>query len=114
MAGLFGNFIDVKNFRAEENRGAELVTKKEQALTRIPHLPFDREFQQLSGDGVYLRIWSPRVKAKLDVKAPIAVAIQKIPVYSPPARPARVKLFLTSHWPSRKVPTNEFMRCRWI
>ncbi len=88
VAGLFGNFIDVKNFRAEET-GAELVTKREQALTRIPHLPFDREFQQLSGDGVYLRIWSPRV-AKLDVKAPIAVAIQKIPVYSTSPGPRQI------------------------
>ena len=40
VAGQFDDFSDLRNFRAEEN-GAELVTKNEQALTRIAHEPFD-------------------------------------------------------------------------
>jgi hypothetical protein len=80
VAGQFDNFPGVRNFRAQET-GAEWVTKKEQALTRIERLPFDRECQQLPGDGVYLRIWSPQL-AKLDVQTPIAAAIEKVPAYS--------------------------------
>jgi len=65
----------VKNFRAEEN-GAELVTKSEQARTRILRVPFDRDFNRLRDDEVYLRIWSP-VFFKLDRATPVEVTIKK-------------------------------------
>jgi hypothetical protein len=80
VAGQFENFPDVKNFRAEEN-GAELVTKKEQALTRIARVPFDRDFSLLPDDDVFLRMWSPQF-ARLDSKTPVEVAIEKIPRFS--------------------------------
>jgi hypothetical protein len=83
VAGQFENFPNVKDFRAQEN-GAEWVTKKEQAQTRIARVPFDRDFTFLPGDGVYLRIWSPEF-AGLDGKATVEVAIEKIsslPIFS--------------------------------
>lgn len=90
VAGQFKNFPGVKDYRAEE-AGAELVTKKEQAFTRIHRDPFDRESQQLLGDGVYLRIWSPLL-AELDGKTPIAVAIGKVPRYSTSPNPQQFVL----------------------
>lgn len=60
VAGQFDNFAGVKNFRAEED-GAEFVTRKEQSLTRIAHVPFDREFNQLPDADVFLRVWSPQL-----------------------------------------------------
>jgi len=79
VAAQFGDFADVKDFRAMES-GAELVTKKEQSLARIPHVPFDRQYQQLSDDGLYLRIWSPEL-ASLDANAPIEAEIIKVRSY---------------------------------
>jgi hypothetical protein len=80
VAGLFDDFLGLKNFRAEEN-GAEWVTRNEQALTRIARVPFDRDFSLLPGDDVFLRIWSPQF-ARLDSTAPVAVAIEKVPHFS--------------------------------
>jgi hypothetical protein len=80
VAGQFDDFSGVKNFRAEEN-GAEWVTQKEQSLTRIAHVPFDRDFNLLPGDDIFLRIWSPQF-AQFDSTTPIEVAIEKIPRYS--------------------------------
>ncbi len=76
VAGLFDDFSDVRNFRAEEN-GAELVTKTEQALTRIAREPFDSDYQVLSSNEVYLRVWSPQL-AHLDLNAPVNVTIEKV------------------------------------
>ena len=90
VAGQFENFSDVRDYRAEE-AGAELVTKPEQALTRIRRDPVDRDFQQLPGEGIYLRIWSPQLAA-LDSQAPLAVAIEKLPRYSTSPRPRRLTL----------------------
>lgn len=75
VAGLFDDFSDVRHFRAEEN-GAELVTKQEESLTRIAHEPFDRDYQMLSSNEVYLRVWSPQL-AHLDINAPVNVTIEK-------------------------------------
>ena len=90
VAGQFENFTGVKDYRAEE-AGAELVTKPEEALTRILRDPVDRAFQQLPGDGLYLRIWSPLLAA-LDGQAPLAVAIEKIPRYSTSPGPRHMTL----------------------
>ena len=68
-------FPDLRHFRAEEN-GAELVTKQEESLTRIAHEPFDRDYQMLSSNEVYLRVWSPQL-AHLDINAPVNVTIEK-------------------------------------
>ena len=81
VARQIASFADVKNFRAVEN-GAELVTKPEQALTRIAHAPFDREFQRLPDDGVYLRIWSPEF-LHLDGTVPVEAAIEKVARFGP-------------------------------
>jgi len=80
VAGQFENFPGVKNFRVEEN-GAEWVTAKEQALTRIARTPFDRDCKTLPGADVFLRIWSPHF-FHLDGSIPIEAAIEKIPRYS--------------------------------
>jgi hypothetical protein len=80
VAGQFDDFAGVKNFRAEEN-GAEWVTKKEQALTRIAHVPFDWDYKTLPDNDVFLRMWSPQF-ARLDSKTPVEVAIEKIPRFS--------------------------------
>ena len=76
VAAQFDDFPGVKNFRAEE-KGAEWVTQKEQSLTRIAHVPFDRDSSRLPDD-VFLRVWSP-LFAKLDGNLPVAAAIEKIP-----------------------------------
>jgi hypothetical protein len=76
----FENFPGVRDFRAAE-AGAELVTREEQSLVRIAHVPFDREYQQLPTDGTYLRIWSPQL-VKVDQKTPIKVEIEKTLRYS--------------------------------
>ena len=88
VASQFEDFQDVRDFRNEEP-GGEWVTKKEQALVRIAHVPFDREYQQLPEDGLFLRIWSPEL-AKIDVKAPITVAIEKAKRYSTSHSPQQV------------------------
>ena len=67
----------MKNFRAEEN-GAEWVTKKEQSLTRIAHVPFDQDSSRLPDHDVFLRVWSP-LFARLEGNLPVAAAIEKIP-----------------------------------
>lgn len=76
VAGLFNNFSDVRNFRAGQN-GAELVTRDEQALTRIAHEPFDSDYRVLSSNEVYLRIWSPQL-THLSINAPVQVTIEKL------------------------------------
>lgn len=88
VAEQFENFPGVKDYRADE-AGAELVTKKEQALTRTPRDPFDQEFKQLPGDGIYLRIWSPQL-AEVDGKDPIDVTIEKVPHYLWSSNPQQV------------------------
>ena len=57
VAAQFENFPGVRDFRAEE-AGAELVTKKEQALTRIVHVPFDREYQELPARRLFANLVS--------------------------------------------------------
>jgi len=77
VAGQFDNFPGLKNFRAEEN-GAEWVTKHEQSLARIAHVPFDRDYKMLPDDDVFLRMWSPQL-TNLDRQVPVEVAIKEIP-----------------------------------
>ena len=80
VAGQFNNFVDVKDFRTTEN-GAEFVTKAEQSLVRIAHVPFDREYVHLPGDGLYLRAWSPAL-AQVEASAPLDLLIKKVPQFS--------------------------------
>ncbi len=82
VAGQFDDFSGVCNFRAAEN-GAEWITKKEQALTRIARVPFDRDCHLLPGDGIFLRMWSPKF-ANLDRTLPVEVTFKKIPRNSNP------------------------------
>jgi hypothetical protein len=88
VASQFEDFQDVRDFRAEES-GGEWVTKEEQALVRIAHVPFDRELQGLPGNGLFLRIWSPEL-AKIDAKTPIIVAIGKAKRYSTSPSPQQM------------------------
>jgi len=80
VAGLYEDFPGLGNFRAGEN-GAEWVTKKEQSLTRIAHVPFDRDYRTLPENEVFLRMWSPQF-TNLDRQVPVEVAIKKIPLFS--------------------------------
>ncbi|MSU35472.1 MAG: hypothetical protein EXS36_10225 [Pedosphaera sp.] len=56
---LFDDLPGLRQYRAEQS-GAEWVTEKEQTLTRIVRTQFDRDFQLLPNDDVFLRIWAPQ------------------------------------------------------
>jgi hypothetical protein len=86
VAGQFDNFPGLRNFRAEED-GAEFVTKEEQALTRIPHEPFDTDYQSLPDNEVFLRVWSPQL-VHLDNNAPVNVTIEKVKHFAGPQNPS--------------------------
>ena len=74
VAGLYDGFPGLRNFRAEEN-GAEWITGKEQALTRIARVPLDFDRQMLPDDRVFLRIWTPRF-AHLDMEVPVELTVK--------------------------------------
>ncbi len=80
VARLFDNFAGLRQYRVEQS-GAEWVSKKEQALTRIARTPFDRDYQELSNEDVFLRIWSPRFSPS-DNADPVEVTIKKYPYFS--------------------------------
>ena len=82
MAGQFGDFSGLRNFRTEEN-GAEFVTKHEESLVRIPHDSFDTDYQSLPDNGVFLRVWSPQFE-HLDINAPVNVTIEKVNHFANP------------------------------
>jgi hypothetical protein len=81
VAGQFDDFAGVKDFRAEEN-GAEFITRDAQALTRIAHVPFDREFSRLADGNVFLRMWSPHFSGRVG-STPVTVTIEKTHSYGP-------------------------------
>ena len=85
VAGQFDNFPGLRNFRAEED-GAEFVTRDEQTLTRIPHEPFDKDYQSLPADEIFLRVWSPQL-THLDNNTPVNVLIEKVKHFSEPQNP---------------------------
>jgi len=85
VAGQFDNFPGLRNFRALED-GAEFVTREEQALTRIPHEPFDTDYQALPANKIFLRIWSPQL-SHLDNHTPVNVTIEKVKHFSEPQNP---------------------------
>jgi hypothetical protein len=80
VAGLYDCFSGLRNFRAEEN-GAEWITGKEQALTRIARVPLDWDRQMLPGDEVFLRIWTPSF-IHLDVEVPVELTVKKVGHFS--------------------------------
>jgi hypothetical protein len=80
VAGLFDDFPGLRDYRSEEN-GAEWVTRKEQALTRIARVPFDRDYKLLPDNGVFLRVWSPQL-SHLGSNAPVEVTIRQMPRFS--------------------------------
>ena len=77
VAAQFDDFAGLRNFRAEEN-GAEWVSAKMHALTRIARVPFDREYRTLPGGEVFLRVWTPSF-TRLDIAAPVEVTVKKAP-----------------------------------
>ena len=103
VVAQFDDFSAVKDFRAGES-GGEVVTKKEQSLVRILRDPFDRDYQQLPDDGLYLRIWSPRLAA-LDPGTPLEVKISKVPRYS--TSPSPEQLVFNHPLPLPDMPANE-------
>jgi hypothetical protein len=80
VAGLYDCFSGLRNYRAEEN-GAEWITGKEQALTRIARTPLDWNRQMLAADEVFLRIWTPNF-AHLASEAPVDLTVKKAGQYS--------------------------------
>ena len=58
VAGYFGNFSGLREYRAEEN-GAEWVNKPEQSRARIKRDPFDWSYKSLPNNQIFLRVWSP-------------------------------------------------------
>jgi Type I phosphodiesterase / nucleotide pyrophosphatase len=80
VARLYDCFPGLRNFRAEGN-GAEWITGKEQALTRIARVPLDWDRQMLSDDEVFLRIWTPSF-VHLDGEAPVELTVKKSGQYS--------------------------------
>jgi hypothetical protein len=88
LAACFDGFAGLRNFRAEEN-GAEWVQKSEQARTRIQRDPFDRDYQSLPANQIFLRVWSPDL-ADADVDVPLQASVVKVsgpdkPQPDPPA-----------------------------
>jgi hypothetical protein len=80
VASLFDDFPGLLNFRTMGD-GAEFVTKNEQALTRIAHGPFDRDYRLLPDNDVFLRVWSPQF-ARLDINAPVETMIEKAEAFT--------------------------------
>jgi hypothetical protein len=80
VAGLYDCFPGLRNFRAEEN-GAEWITRKEQALTRIARVPLDWDRQMLPDDEVFLRIWSPSL-TNLELEVPVELTVKKAGQFS--------------------------------
>jgi hypothetical protein len=80
VAGLYDGFPGLRNYRAEGN-GAEWITGKEQALTRIARVPLDWDRQMLPGDEVFLRIWTPSF-THLDIEVPVELTIKKVGHFS--------------------------------
>jgi hypothetical protein len=58
LAALYDGFSAVRDYRTTEN-GAEFISLKGQALTRIPRVPLDRNYKLLDSGKLYLRVWSP-------------------------------------------------------
>ena len=80
VAGLYDCFPGLRNYRAQEN-GAEWITGKEQALTRIARVPLDWDRQMLPGDEVSLRIWTPSF-THLDIEVPVELTVKKVGQFS--------------------------------
>jgi len=80
VAAQFDGFLGLRNYRAEEN-GAEWITGKKQALTRIARAPLDWDRQMLPGDEVFLRVWTPSF-THLGIEAPVELTIKKIGHFS--------------------------------
>jgi hypothetical protein len=75
VAAQFDDFPGLRDFRAVEN-GAEWVSAKKQALTRIARVPFDLNARTLRPDEVFLWIWTPRF-THLALETPVNVTVRK-------------------------------------
>ena len=91
VAAMFDDFAGLRNYHAEEN-GAEWVTRDEEAMVRIPRLPFARDYTELTGNQVFLRVWSPML-TNLDDNVSVETTVEKLPTATdqivgvdPPAR----------------------------
>lgn len=80
VAALYEGFKGLRDYRAEEN-GAEWIIGKGQALTAIVRSPVDSGCGVLASNGVYLRIWSPRL-AESGGEAPVELTVRRIPRFA--------------------------------
>jgi Type I phosphodiesterase / nucleotide pyrophosphatase len=80
VAELFDGFPNVVNYRAEQD-GAEWVLGNELSLARIHRGPLDGGDKSLAGDGIFLRIWTPKF-AGLNVENAVEVQVDRTGVYS--------------------------------
>jgi hypothetical protein len=81
VAGLYEDFPGLRNYRAAGS-GAEWISGKGQALTRIARAPIDRDCRLLPTDGVFLRIWAPSF-AHIGSEIPVEVTVAKAERYLP-------------------------------
>jgi hypothetical protein len=82
VAGFFDDFPGLRKYRNQEN-GAELVTRDEQARTRVPRDPFDWNYKSLPDNGIYLRIWSPEL-AEPGAGASLDAVIEELSGFADP------------------------------
>jgi hypothetical protein len=83
MAGYFNNFSGLRKYRNYEN-GGEWVMGGEQAQARIQRDPFDRDYQSLPAQGLFLRVWSPEL-AEAGTSESLQGVIEKISGVEDPA-----------------------------
>lgn len=79
VAGLYGNFPGLRQFRAEQD-GAEWVTRYRESLAPVARTPLDRAYTMLPDDKIFLRVWSPRL-TNLDLETPIDLTVWKVHRY---------------------------------
>jgi len=81
VAALYDGFKGLRDYRAEE-KGAEWVCPKAQALTAITRTPFDRVQGTLPDDGLLLRLWNSHF-TRPGIEAPMEVTLRKAQVFLP-------------------------------
>jgi Type I phosphodiesterase / nucleotide pyrophosphatase len=83
IAGLFGGFTGLRDYRAEE-AGAEWFSGKAQAMTMIKRNHLDDAEHCPLPDGLFLRVWAPAL-ARCDVGTPLEIALEKTSPYPGPS-----------------------------
>jgi hypothetical protein len=82
VAALYGGFDGLRDYRAVE-QGAEWVSVRAEALAAINRRPLDLERRLISGEDIFLRVWSPLL-AHSGLEVPVEITIRKIPRFLQP------------------------------